>query len=59
MLRQHLDEVETMVEPTNPHNHQVVDQFSKQAVYFAKLPGHEEGEELSDRTTQMTPRRTG
>ena len=28
--------------PTNKHTQRVVDQFSKQAVYFAKLPGHEE-----------------
>src|SRR6188474_202960 len=34
------------VGPTDQHNQSVVDQFSKQAVYFVKLPGHEEATQM-------------
>lgn len=43
-----------MVDPTNQHNQQVVDQFSRQAVYFAKLPGHEEATHLLLRMAEIT-----
>lgn len=35
-----------MTDPVDEHNRQVVDQFSRQAVYFAKLPGHEDATQL-------------
>ena len=35
-----------MVETTKGHNQQVVDQFGRQAVYFAKLPNHKEATQL-------------
>jgi ubiquinone/menaquinone biosynthesis C-methylase UbiE len=34
------------MDPVNQHSREVVDQFSRQAVYFAKLPGHEEATQL-------------
>ena len=36
----------TVMDPVNEHTRQVVDQFSRQAVYSAKLPGHEEATRL-------------
>jgi ubiquinone/menaquinone biosynthesis C-methylase UbiE len=42
-----------VVEPTKQHNQQVVDQFSRQAVYFAKLPGHEEATQLLLRMAEI------
>jgi ubiquinone/menaquinone biosynthesis C-methylase UbiE len=38
----------------NEHARQVVEQFSKQAVYFAKLPGHEEATQLLLRVAGVT-----
>ena len=35
-----------MADPVDEHNRQVVDQFSQQAVYFGKLPGHEDATQL-------------
>jgi ubiquinone/menaquinone biosynthesis C-methylase UbiE len=35
-----------VADPVDEHNRQVVDQFSRQAVYFAKLPGHEDATQL-------------
>ncbi len=35
-----------MTDPVEEHSRQVVDQFSRQAVYFAKLPGHEDATAL-------------
>jgi len=35
-----------VMDSKSQHARQVVDQFSKQAVYFAKLPGHEEATQL-------------
>lgn len=35
-----------MMEPAKHHAQQVIDQFSRQAVYFAKLPGHEAAMQL-------------
>lgn len=35
-----------MVEASVEHDQRVVDQFSRQAVYFAKLPAHEEATQL-------------
>jgi SAM-dependent methyltransferase len=35
-----------VADPTSQHARQVIDQFSRQAVYFAKLPGHEEATRL-------------
>jgi ubiquinone/menaquinone biosynthesis C-methylase UbiE len=40
--------------PVNEHIRQVVDQFSRQAVYFAKLPGHEEATQLLIRMAEVT-----
>ncbi|HVN81066.1 MAG TPA: methyltransferase domain-containing protein [Terriglobia bacterium] len=37
----------------NQHTRQVVDQFSRQAVYFAKLPGHEEATQLLIRMAEV------
>jgi ubiquinone/menaquinone biosynthesis C-methylase UbiE len=34
------------MDSVNEHTRRVVDQFSRQAVYFAKLPGHEEATQL-------------
>jgi SAM-dependent methyltransferase len=34
------------MDPAKFHTQQVVDQFSRQAVYFVKLPGHEEATQL-------------
>jgi ubiquinone/menaquinone biosynthesis C-methylase UbiE len=42
-----------MVPTTNQHNQQVVDQFSRQAVYFAKLPGHEDATQLLLRMAEI------
>ena len=42
------------METENQHNKQVVDQFSKQAVYFAKLPGHEEATQLLIQLAEVT-----
>jgi ubiquinone/menaquinone biosynthesis C-methylase UbiE len=35
-----------LMDSVDQHSRQVVDQFSRQAVYFAKLPGHEEATQL-------------
>jgi len=35
-----------VTEPSKQHTQQIVDQFSRQAVYFAKLSGHEEATRL-------------
>jgi ubiquinone/menaquinone biosynthesis C-methylase UbiE len=35
-----------VMDPVDEHNRQVVDQFSRQVVYFAKLPGHEDATRL-------------
>jgi ubiquinone/menaquinone biosynthesis C-methylase UbiE len=40
--------------PANQHTQQVIDQFSKQAVYFARLPGHEEATPLLLRMAGVT-----
>ncbi len=45
--------MQTVMDPMNEHIRQVVDQFSKQAVYFAKLPGHEEATQLLIRMAQV------
>ena len=37
----------------NEHTRQVVDQFSRQAVYFAKLPGHEDATQLLIRMAEV------
>ena len=42
------------MDPENQHTRQVVDQFSRQAVYFAKLPGHEEATQLLLRMAGVT-----
>jgi ubiquinone/menaquinone biosynthesis C-methylase UbiE len=42
-----------LVQPTNQHNQQVVDQFSRQAVYFARLPGHEQATQLLLRMAEI------
>ena len=42
------------MDPVNQHNRQVIDQFSRQAVYFAKLPGHEEATQLLLRMAGVT-----
>jgi SAM-dependent methyltransferase len=39
---------------TRQHTRQVVDQFSRQAVYFARLPGHEEATQLLLRMAEVT-----
>jgi ubiquinone/menaquinone biosynthesis C-methylase UbiE len=41
------------MEPLNEPTRQVVDQFSRQAVYFAKLPGHEEATQLLIRMAEV------
>jgi ubiquinone/menaquinone biosynthesis C-methylase UbiE len=38
----------------NEHNRQVVDQFGRQAVYFARLPGHEDATQLLLRMAGVT-----
>src|SRR5262245_60608970 len=43
-----------VMDPQNQHTRQVVDQFSRQAVYFAKLPGHEEATQLLLRMAGVT-----
>lgn len=43
-----------MADPVDEHNRQVVDQFSRQAVYFAKLPGHEDATGLLLRMAGVT-----
>jgi SAM-dependent methyltransferase len=40
--------------PIDEHNWQVVDQFSRQAVYFAELPGHEDATQLLLRMARVT-----
>src|SRR5262245_65243283 len=42
------------MDPVNQHNRQVIDQFSRQAVYFAKLPGHEDATQLLLRMAGVT-----
>jgi ubiquinone/menaquinone biosynthesis C-methylase UbiE len=42
------------MDPVNQHTRQIVDQFSRQAVYFAKLPGHEEATQLLIRMAEVT-----
>ena len=37
----------------NEHTRQVVDQFSRQAIYFAKLPGHEDATQLLIRMAEV------
>ena len=43
-----------MTDPVDQHNQLVVDQFSRQAVYFAKLPGHEDATQLLLRMAEVT-----
>jgi ubiquinone/menaquinone biosynthesis C-methylase UbiE len=43
-----------MADPVNEHNRRVVDQFSRQAMYFAKLPGHEDATQLLLRMAEVT-----
>jgi hypothetical protein len=40
--------------PDEPHSRQVIDQFRRQAVYFAKLPGHEEATQVLLRMAGVT-----
>ena len=42
------------MDPEHQHTRQIVDQFSRQAVYFAKLPGHKEATELLLRMAGVT-----
>jgi ubiquinone/menaquinone biosynthesis C-methylase UbiE len=41
------------MDPVDQHNRQIVDQFSRQAVYFARLPGHEEATRLLLRMAEV------
>jgi ubiquinone/menaquinone biosynthesis C-methylase UbiE len=47
-------EVLALVKQAHEHNRQVIDQFSQQAVYFAKLPGHDEATQLLLRVAGVT-----
>jgi ubiquinone/menaquinone biosynthesis C-methylase UbiE len=44
-----------VVEASDEHDRQVVEQFSRQAVYFAKLPGHEDATQLLLRMGEVGP----
>jgi ubiquinone/menaquinone biosynthesis C-methylase UbiE len=42
------------MDPVKKHAQQIVDQFSRMTVYFAKLPGHEEATQLLIRMAETT-----
>ena len=44
----------SIMDSVDQHTRQIVDQFSRQAVYFAKLPDHEEATELFLRMAGLT-----
>jgi SAM-dependent methyltransferase len=46
--------VQTVVDPQYEHNRQIVDQFSRQAIYFARLPGHDEATDLFIRMAEVS-----